>query len=280
METYDTEHDAAAAHDRAVLAALGPAAAAADLNFPAAAAHLTNQPGSSAAAAAAAGAWAAAGADPGRAAGGPQQQQQAQREYKGVAWDPVNLKYQAQALDSTGAVQLLGLYSTAEEAAAEYDRRLVKSGIRDDSKLNFGLACYLPLACQPSSMAASAASSLSSLSGQGSMGMHASAVAAAELAAPTASNAAAAAAAGGAAGYAYSSAEEATDVEAVPHSAHAASAAAVTAAGARGKGRSRAKGVQKSGSGRGGRRSNPQSQYKGVSWSAATNRWAAVIWDR
>jgi hypothetical protein len=276
LETYDTEQDAALAHDRAVLAALGPAATAGDLNFPTAAAHLTNQPGSSAAAA---GAWAAAAADPGMAAGGAQlqqqqqQQQQAQREYKGVAWDPVNLKYQAQALDSTGAVQLLGLYSTAEEAAAEYDRRLVKSGIRDESKLNFGLARYVPLACHSSSMPASAASSLS---GQGSMGMHVSPFAA-ELAAATASNAAAAAAAAaGASGYAYAAAEEPTDVEAAADSAHTA------AAGAKGRGRGKgAKGVQKAGTGKGGRKSNnPQSQYKGVSWSASTNRWAAVIWDR
>jgi hypothetical protein len=40
------------------------------------------------------------------------------------------------------------------------------------------------------------------------------------------------------------------------------------------------KGVAKAGRAKGSRQKNPQSKYKGVSWSVSTQRWAAVIWDR
>jgi hypothetical protein len=285
LEAYDSEQDAAFAHDRAVLAALGHAASAGDLNFPAHAAHLNStQPGSattSAAATVAAGASMASGSPWAAAAAGtpttsvstttqpPQQLQQqvggAQPDYKGVVWDPANVKYQAQALDSTGSILLLGLYSTAEQAAVEYDTRLIKSGIRDESKLNFGLARYLHLLCGSSSGAAGG------LSAQGSgLGAHAAALAAAD-------GMAAAAAAGGA--------EAGADTESAADAGTAGAAAAAAGGSSgtvtKGKGKKGGRGVQKGGRAKGTRRGgNPQSQYKGVSWSASTQRWAAVIWDR
>lgn len=282
MEACDSEQDAAFAHDRAVLAALGHAASVADLNFPAHAAHLSStQPGSATTSAAATGAagasmasgspWPAAGTPTtsvSTATQPPQQLQQqvmgAQPNYKGVVWDPANLKYQAQALDSTGAILLLGLYSTAEEAAVEYDTRLIQSGIRDESKLNFGLARYLHLLCGGPGSAAGG------LSAQGSLGAHATALAAAE-------SMAAVAAAGGS--------EAGADIEPAADAGTAGAAAVAAAAGggsfSKGKGKKGGRGVQKGGRAKGTRRGgNPQSQYKGVSWSASTQRWAAVIWDR
>lgn len=331
LEAYDSEQDAAVAHDRAVLAALGPAATAADLNFPAHATYLSTQPGSATTSAAAAGGgaggsvvtgspWASASA---AAAGGtptsvitvtqptpqahqPQQQQGMHGQplsYKGVVWDPVNLKYQAQALDSTGSVLLLGLYSTAEEAAVEYDTRLIKSGIRDESKLNFGLTRYLHLLCGTSSGVAQPAAS--GLSGQGSMGAHAAALAAAAdvaamQAAATDMGAMQAAAADMAAMQAAAADMAAMQAAAADMAAIAAGAGAMgvgleasaadteaavdagsAGAGAASKGKGKkGKGVQKGGKAKSTRRGNPQSQYKGVSWSASTQRWAAVIWDR
>jgi hypothetical protein len=199
----------------------------------------------------------------------------AQPDYKGVVWDPANLKYQAQALDSTGSILLLGLYSTAEEAAVEYDTRLIKSGIRDESKLNFGLARYLHLLCGSSSGAAGV------LSAQGSLGAH---VAADSMELALGAHAAAlavadsmAAAAGGA--------EAGADTEPAADAGTAGAAAAAAGVGSgtvtKGKGKKGGRGVQKGGKAKGTRRGgNPQSQYKGVSWSASTQRWAAVIWDR
>ena len=86
------------------------------------------------AAAAAAGSLAAVAA---AAAGG-----QYVTKYKGVVWDPVNLKWQAQVVDSHNNAVLVGLYDSQEEAARAYDTRLIGSGVRDPIWLNFALSKY------------------------------------------------------------------------------------------------------------------------------------------
>lgn len=302
LEAYDSEQDAALAHDRAVLAALGAAAPGTDLNFPPApAAQHSSQPGSNMAAAAAAGgdntaglgSWgvvttgsvptAAAAAQHSAASLAPE------REYKGVVWDPANQKYQAQALDSSGNVLLLGLYGTAEEAATEYDTRLIKSGMRDESKLNFGLARYLHLLRATTTSHLQQSSNMaSSLVAQSSLGMQ---PAAGDVDARLGAAAGAGSAASGGCtnsptaaawpeaepgGEAAAEAEPAEAVEAV--SGSKARGPSGRSKGSKSKG---SKGVQK-GKAKGGRTrgNNPVSQYKGVSWSASTQRWAAVMWDR
>jgi hypothetical protein len=63
-------------------------------------------------------------------------------KYKGVVWDPVNLKWQAQVVDSQNNAVLVGLYDSQEEAARAYDTRLIGSGVRDPTWLNFSLSRY------------------------------------------------------------------------------------------------------------------------------------------
>lgn len=355
---YGSEQEAAWAHDRAVLAALGPTAAPTDLNFPSAAPHLTTQPGSAttstAAAAGGGGAvggvgtssiatstamgagspWtaaAAAAAVTGTPTSTLTQLQSANTaaaaaaasaataaamsapEYKGVVWDPVSRQFQAQALDGAGSIQLLGLYPTAEEAAAEYDSRLVRSGIHDESKLNFGLANYLHLLPAPVVAAGAGDASMGAAYGavaaggggafgvsssgvmlaggtcssgmQDPLGAHAAALAAAvDMAAAAAAveDAAAAAAVAAAAGggdVVGTAVMSALGTEGAGAELAAAAAPAAPPTG-KNKGKAGLKGVAKAGRAKGSRQKNPQSKYKGVSWSVSTQRWAAVIWDR
>lgn len=293
LEAYDSEQDAALAHDRAVLAALGAAAPAADLNFPPApAAQHSSQPSGTMAAAAAAGGdntaglgscstWgaptgsvpaAAAAAQPSGASLAPG------RDYKGVVWDPANQQYQAQALDSSGNVLLLGLYGTAEEAATEYDTRLIKSGMRDESKLNFSLPRYLHLLGATSHLQQSSTMA-SGLVAQSSLGMQPTADVDTRLGA-----AAGSAASGGCPNSPTAAAANWPEAEPGEAAAEAVSGSKASRASGRSKGSKAkgSKGVQKGSKAKGGRTrgNNPVSQYKGVSWSASTQRWAAVMWDR